>query len=325
MDVRNLVGAALIAMAGGAAAQALGAEAVLDGGNVVLSGSLGVTALSGEEIVYYDAGSPIVVSRLFWQSLAPVLTTGLDVKLPGGWTLKGGAQMAVGGLSYMEDYDWIDPASYAFDDWSDRSQHPDTNLDWYFNGSMFVGHDFAAGDHATVNVNAEVKYVDVQWTAYGGSYVYSSGPGSPRDLVGDFTPGERGITLRQMLPAALAGIDAEIAEGAWTLALSAHGGMTFNAADIDYHWQRTDIGPGGGRFEDFFRPSPYVTLAGTATYALSDSLDLFVTGTYEEMLLGRGDTKLYDQQSDTLLATYLDGEGGAFRAASVSAGLKGTF
>ena len=43
----------------------------------------------------------------------------------------------------MVDYDWL-PAfrtSFAFDQWTDRSKHPDTALLWYFNGSMFAGYN----------------------------------------------------------------------------------------------------------------------------------------------------------------------------------------
>jgi plasminogen activator len=297
-------------------------------GAVEFSAGMGVTALQGEEIVYFDVADPTVVSHLFWQSLAPVLSASLDVTIPNGWTIDANVQVGIGGNSYMEDYDWIDPASYDFDDWSDRSQHPDTRLYWYFNGQMFVGHDFHVNDGVKVNVNAGVKYVNVQWTAYGGSYVYSSGAGSPRDQAGTFPAGEKGITLNQFFPAALAGIDAEFDRGAWVFDVAAHGGMTFLAGDNDFHWMRTDIGPGGGLFDDILDSAPVVQLSGTAKYALSDSLDMFLTGTYEEVFTARGGTDVYGLDGmggSSYLGSFPDAAGGNFRAASITAGLSGQF
>src|SRR5437868_1263663 len=109
--------------------------------SVQLSGGVGVLAVEGNAYVYNRTGSQNVLSRLTWQSVSPMLTTGLDVKLPEGWTLGAEAQVGLSGNSYMEDYDW-QGGSFAENDWSDRSQHDNINLDWYFNGSMKVGHDF---------------------------------------------------------------------------------------------------------------------------------------------------------------------------------------
>jgi outer membrane protease len=296
-------------------------------GTIVLSGGIGVTSLEAEEIVYYDVGDPTVVSYLLWQSTAPLLTANLDIAIPDGWTFSAHAQVAMSGDSTMADYDWIDPASYDFDDWSDRSISPDTNLDWYFNGSLFVGHDFAVSDGLKINLNAGLKYVDVQWSAYGGSYVYSSGPGSPRDLVGDFPDGELGITYRQFFPAAVVGLDAEFQHDAWTFDIAAHGGVTFMAGDTDTHWLRTDIGPDGGFFDDTLSSAPVVQLAASASYALSESLDFVVSGAFEQIFVARGDTDMYGLDGDTMeyIDTYIDQVGGGFRSASLTAGLKGRF
>jgi plasminogen activator len=313
------------------AVPALAEDMQASGGNSVMSWGLGtgVTFLHGEEIVYAYSGDPTVLSHLFWDSTAPVLSANLDVTLPEGWTFKGSAVMSMGGDSYMEDYDWIDPSSYAFDDWSHRSQHPDTNLDWYFNGQLFVGKDVIDHDGMKVNINGGVKYINVQWTAYGGSYVYSSGPGSPRDLTGDFPDGEKGITFQQIFPAAMAGIDASFTHDAWDFAVSAHGGMTFSPGVYDHHWMRTDLGPGGGLFTYVIDSAPIAEISGTATYAFSDTLSFFLTGSYDTVFTTRGDQQVDSLAPDgSVLGPYAyapDAVATNFGAFTVTAGLKGNF
>jgi len=319
-------GAAFAALLGSAVPVLAQDSVTLADGAITLSGGVGVVNLHAEEIVYLDSGDPTVLSLLLWDSTAPLLTTQMDVKLPEGWTLRGQAQFAMGGDSYMEDYDWIDPASYDFDDWSHRSQHEATDLEWYFNGSLLVGHDLSVGDGVTVNLNGGLKYTYARWTAYGGNFVYSTTPDSPRDAVFSAPDDEIGITYQQHFPAAIAGLDATIEQDDWTFDVSAHGGMTFLAYDIDNHWQRTENGnPEGLRFEDIFVPAPLVSVAGKATFAVSDSLDMFVGGTWEQIFTARGDTDIYAEHNDDDLGSFPDGAGGNLGSFSLTAGLTGTF
>jgi outer membrane protease len=284
-------------------------------------GSVGVVALEANEYVYVAPGSDTRLSHLIWQSTAPVLSAGLDVKLPDGWTVAAKGQFALGGDSYMEDYDWIDPwATGTGDgDWSHRSQHDDTDLDWYFNGSILFGYNIAVGDTVTVNLNGGFKYTDVQWAAYGGSYVYSNDNDGPRGDVGNFANGEPGITYRQTFPAVVAGLDIQHSAGPLTLGASAHAGLTFSAVGDDYHWMRNR------NFVDHMQSAPLVAVSASVDYEVADGMHLFVQGTAEQTFTARADTDIYYISSGAYDESYPDAAGGDLFAASLSLGVKGKF
>lgn len=295
-------------------------EEAADAG-VVAWGSIGVISLEANELVYDDVGSDTRLSQLIWQSTAPVLTAGLDVSLPEGWTFTAKAQVAMSGDSYMEDYDWIPPYATGTgdDDWSDRSQHPDTRLDWYFNGSLLLGYNLLNADGVKLNVNGGFKYTDVQWAAYGGSYVYSEN--GYHDEVGEFPAGEKGITYRQMFPAVVVGLDGEITDGDWTFGAGAHAGLTFNAQDDDHHWQRTPPLD----FIDKLVSAPLVSAEASVGYKIADKTQIYLSGSAEQIFTARGDTEVYDNDTGELLEVDLDGAGADLFAATISVGIKGTF
>jgi outer membrane protease len=305
----GLLAAATLTVAGPAQAQDM----------VTFSGSIGVITLEANEYVYVAPGDDTRLSHLIWQSTAPVLNAGFDVSLPDGWTFAAKAQVALGGDSYMEDFDWIAPYATGTgdDDWSDRSQHDDTDLDWYFNGSMLIGYDMALTDTVTVNVNGGLKYTDVQWAAYGGSFVYSDG--APRDTVGDFPDGEPGITYRQTFPAAVAGLDIEHSDGPLTVGASVQAGVTFSAVGDDHHWMR-DV-----NFIDTLESAPLLAVGASAGYEVAEGVQLFVAAQAEQIFTARADTDAYDISTGDYLWTEEDQAGGDLFAASVSVGLTGSF
>lgn len=298
---------------------ASGEDSVAD--SVTVWGGLGVISLQANELVYDDVGSDTRLSQLIWQSTAPVLTAGLDVSLPEGWTFTAKAQMAMSGDSYMEDYDWIPPYATGTgdNDWSDRSQHDDTRLDWYFNGALLLGYNLVQTEGLRLNVNGGFKYTDVQWAAYGGSYVYSEG--AYHNEVGDFPDGEKGITYRQMFPAIVAGLDGEITDGDWTFGGGAHAGLTFNASDDDHHWARKPPLD----FIDKLVSAPLVSVEGSVGYKIADKTQIYLAGSAEQIFTARGDTEVYDNDTRELLETDLDGAGADLFAATISVGVKGTF
>lgn len=331
MNVRGLLPGLMAVLSLGvalpAAAADLGQENALvvdeATGQAIVSvyGGIGILSLEANEFVYAGPGSDTRLSQLIWQSTAPVLTAGLEVALPEGWTLAAKAQVAMGGDSYMEDYDWIAPwaTGTGDDDWSHRSQHDDTDLDWYFNGSVLLGHDFAVSDNVTVNLNGGFKYTDVQWAAYGGSYVYSNG--GFRNDVGDFPDGEPGISYRQSFPALVAGIDAEMVQDKWTFGVSAQGGFTLYGTGDDHHWQRNPV----LNFIDHLESAPLLSVGASASYEVADGMNIFLAGTAEKIFTGRGDTDIYNDETGVLIGTELDGAGGDLFAASITGGIKGTF
>lgn len=324
MNSRNVLRGLTLALSLGVALPAMAADfdaeetlVVEEEGIFTFTGGIGIVSLEANEYVYQSSTSDNRLSQLIWQSTAPMLTAGLDVDLPEGWTLSAKVQAAIAGDSYMEDYDWIAPYATGTgdDDWSDRSQHDDTDLDWYFNGTLLLGHNFAVSDNVTVNVNGGFKYTDVQWAAYGGSYVYSEG--GYRNDVGDFDDGDPAIRYRQQLPAIVAGIDAQIVQDAWTFDLSAHGGVTFSGATTDNHWMRDLVITGE------VQSAPILSVAGQASYEVSDGMSVFLGGSLEQVFTGRADAH-YDE---AVLPdfSYPNGQGASLFAASITGGIKGTF
>jgi plasminogen activator len=287
-------------------------------GDVRVWGGVGVLWLEGNEYVYQSGTTDDRLSQLIWQSTAPVLTAGLSVALPEGWTFAVDGKVGLSGDSYMEDYDWIAPynTGYGDDDWSHRSQHDDTNLDWYFDGTVKVGHDFAVGDNVTVNVNGGLKYTDIQWAAKGGSYIYSTG--GYRNDVGDFPDGEPAITYRQQFPAAVAGIDLTMVQDAWTFEMSAQGGFTFAATTTDNHWMR-DL-----EITTEVESAALAAVSAKATFAVTEDMNLFIGGSAEQIFTGRADAH-YDYAVAPPDFDYDNGQGADLFAATLTAGIMGTF
>lgn len=285
---------------------------------VRLRGSIGMLAIEAREHVFPSAGSTDNLSLLIWQGVAPMATGEVLVRLPDNWTVAGKLRAAISGDSYMEDYDWAGPyfVSYESDDWTHRSQHPDTSLEWYFDGSLALGRDLVVEENVRVNLNGGFKYTDVQWTAVGGSYVYSSG--GFRDDAGTFAD-EPAITYRQQIPTLFAGVDVEASESGWTYGTSAKFGMTLFGLATDDHWMR--VPP--RRFVDVLRPAPMVSLSASAGYEVSDNLGLFFEGAVEKVFLGRADTEIYDGGSH--IGTSVDTAGAELGTLSISAGLQGSF
>lgn len=292
----------------------------VDANDYQLRGGIGIIGIEAREYVYNGSGSQDVLSLLIWQSAAPVLTAGFQIALPDGWTFDADVQVALSGDSYMEDYDWLTPfrPSFAFNDWTHRSQHPNTNLDWFFDGRLAIGKDMQLNPDALVNLHGGFKYTDVQWTATGGSYIYSTG--GFRDDTGNFGAGTDVIIYRQKLPAVFAGANAQMTHGQWGFGIGAHAGMTFLGEAVDEHLLRTPP----LRFVDKFNMAPLAGAEAEVSYDTGGA-DLFLKGSIEKVFLARADTQTYNNNTGTLLSTTANGAGGELISGTVTTGFKGDF
>jgi outer membrane protease len=294
---------------------------------IELRGGFGAIGIEAQEHVFVQAGSGNHLSLLVWQSVAPMATIGVDVNLPDDWTVKARARAAMSGDSYMQDYDWFGPdfINYSFDNWTHRSQHPNTNLDWYLDASIAIGRNLIVEPNAKLNLNGGLRYTDVQWSAVGGSFVYSDftvdNPGNNfHAYTGNFAD-VPAITYRQQLPVLFAGLDAEVSDGELTYRAEAQAGMTFMGLATDHHWMRTPP----LRFLDHIKPTPVVALSASATYDFSDNLGAFVEGSVEKVFMGRADAETYDHTTGALLSRTADTGGAELGTISLSAGIKGSF
>lgn len=289
-------------------------------------GGFGVLSLEANEIVYAGPTTSNKLSHLIWQSTAPMVAGAMNIALPDGWSLAARAQVAMSGGSYMEDYDWFGPdwVSYDPEDWTHRSQHDATNLDWYFNGSVLLGRDFELDNGYRINLNGGFKYTDVQWAAFGGSYVYSDSPLADhpgdhfREHTGTESDSEAAITYRQSFPALVAGINFAGQEGPLSFNAGLQSGFTIQGAADDQHWMTAY------HFVDDLGSAPLLGVNLTLGYEVADGMNLFLEGTMEKIFTGRGNEYVYDLIDDTL-AIAPDMGGGDLFAASFSGGIKGTF
>lgn len=279
----------------------------------------GLIALEAREWVFTAPGSTDNLSLLIWQSLAPTITANFSARSLDGWTIDVDGQIAGFGDSYMQDYDWIAPNNTGFgpDDWSDRSQHPDTALEWYLNGSLKVGNNVFMTGNSTVNLNAGLELTSTSWTASGGSAIYSDG--GFRNVELDFTEGEPGITYRQLFPEIFAGVDGTMQEGPWQLSGGAKAGVTMMATATDIHWLRDR------RFEETIDPALVLAANARLAYQVEDGMQVFVAGQIDNIFLGRSDTVIYEHSTGAEVFDSPDASGAQLFSATFTAGLTGSF
>jgi len=283
-----------------------------------LSGSIGLANLWADELVFDENGKRL--SRLIWESNAVKIVTGtLDVELPKEWQLRLTAAVGFDGNGHMRDYDWIPPFAEpgsGMDAWSDRSIHPDTRLDHYFRIEGEIGRALYDLGTSSFGLGGGLRYTDVKWSAYGGTYAYSAD--SFRDSRGAFRNGEPGISYRQQLPVPYAAVNGSQRLGDWIFTSALQGGFTLGARGVDDHWQRSL------NFVDRFEATPVVAANIEAGYSLTAQTLFYVGAAFEKMFEANADSSAtYVPTGEQ--ETYDGGGGGAFRSMSVSVGVKGRF
>ncbi|MBP1850712.1 outer membrane protease [Rhizobium halophytocola] len=286
------------------------------GDTVFASFDAGYSRLSAEESVNIDG---FRLSELDWKSEnVPTLRGALGINITPTWQIKAEGRIGFKGDGEMRDYDWIPPYYINTGDggWSDRSVHPDTELDHYFSGGVEINHQLFEDGRNTLSAGIGGRYTDVQWTARGGSYVYSVS--GTRDTVGEFADGEKAITYRQKMPAVYAQVDGTRTFGRFSLDGGVEVGALIKPKTIDDHWMR-DL-----RITDEFDYAPMVAVNLTLNYALTHSASVYLAGSFDYTDFGDGDSTYVDRTAGTR-TTAADIGGATFQAAYVGAGIKGSF
>ena len=162
--------------------------------------------LTGEanEYVY---GYGRTISQLIWETDSLYMAgVGATLKL-GRWvSLQGDVWSKItDGEGTMNDYDWL----YSTGAWSHWSQHDDTDVTKGtivdLSGAVFPL-QMLEKYHLSLSGLLGFRMENYEWEARGGTYVYSSNGGF-RDLSGDFTEGELGITYEQLFYYPYLGLD----------------------------------------------------------------------------------------------------------------------
>ncbi len=310
----KLAGLVILALSNSAQAQDL--LPGQDDAPLSLSGDVGFINLSSNELVYRGEKR---VSQLAWKSEGVQIYTGtLLISLPREWRLTATAGIGLNGNSHMVDHDWIAPFSPGIDDnqWSHRSLHPDTRLDHFFTAGVEIGRDLWVKDQTTAGLGLGFKYADVQWSAWGGSFLYSQN--SFRDSRGEFSDSEKGISFRQRLPVPYLGIHVAHISGNWSLEGALQGGLAVAASSTDNHWIRRLT------FDDRYDVVPTLALKAKAAYSLRENLSLYLSGGFDTMIRAKGDTTITstNQPGSEIIR---NSAGGDYRSMMISFGLKGAF
>lgn len=284
-------------------------------GSVKLSGSSGLQYLQSTEMRYYTNGAR--ASQLDWKSSNVLLNSAKVQATIDGWVLRASGSVGTGGNGHMVDRDWIAPFSTndSDSDWSHRSISPNTKLDHFYQAGLEFGQVVYDANGAKIDITAGYKLTDVQWTAWGGSYIYSVN--SFRDVTGDFGS-VKGITFRQHLPVAYIGVNGSQNYGAWTFGGKIQLGGTVNAFTVDDHWLRNL------HATERYRFSTALALAGSAQYNFSDHFSAFASANFDGVFRIKSNVNINDQMKNVTYK-FTDQSGGDFMSAGVAVGLKATF
>ena len=286
------------------------------GDQFTLRAGFGYSWITANEYVYDDGNR---ISRLIWESEAPVLTAALKVELWENVVFSANGKLGFSGSSHMRDFDWLGPyvRGYAAQDWTHYSTHPSTTLDHYVDLDAALGRRLSLGEGRLLTLQAGFKYTDIKWTANDGPYIYSRN--GFRDTAKlDYTTLPT-IGYQQRYAGLFLGAEAEMRHAAWTLTALVKGGLTFSANDTDHHYFRKL------RFEDDIGTLPFLTVGARADYALSASAGLYLGVELDTYFRGTGDASMYDMATGALLDTFNDGSGMDFQSTTVSAGFRLAF
>lgn len=285
-----------------------------DGATASLDAGLG--NLYAKEYVYNGRWKN---SELQWESKGVAMLRGsLNIDITPDWRLRGEARTGFKGNGHMVDYDWIYPytTSNGDSDWSHRSVHSGTELDHYVAGNIEVTRSIFEDELDRIDFGIGARYTDVQWTAYGGSGIYSVG--GFRDTAFTIPAGTKGITYRQQIPVVYATLANEHRMGDFTFNGALQAGAMINAKATDDHWLR-DL-----TFVDKFSAAPSFAAKAGIDYNIAPRAAVYLEGAYEYTAFKRGDSTVRDTTngSSTL---YKDTAGGNFSAATINIGIRGSF
>ncbi|OOO26843.1 outer membrane protease [Agrobacterium salinitolerans] len=290
--------------------------AMAEPGGITASLDAGVLNIKATETLYSGSHKN---SQLDWKTTnAMALRGSLGLELSPDWRIKTEGRIGFAGDGYMTDYDWLYPyyKDTSKEGWSHRSQHGDTRLDHYLAGSIELNRTLLEDPLQHLSAGIGFRYTDVQWSSYGGSYIYSSR--GFRNYVGDFGNGEKAITYRQQIPVFYGNLNGGRKFGNWSLNAGVEGGAMVYAKATDDHWMRSI------RFTDKFDIGGMFGAKAGIAYNLTENASIYLDGAYEYTSFGRGDKTAtsFGSGSGTV---YGNAGGGDMQSLFVGMGVKGRF
>lgn len=183
----------------------------------------------------------------------------------------------------MDDYDWIDSNNPGT--WSDWSTHPDTDVDLVEHIDINVEKEIYNDETNSINLVLGYKDENTDFTAYGGTYIYSSS-GILRDQTGSFSG--KGITYKHNVSMPYAKLEYVYSEREYKLFAGVSYSPKVSVEDYDTHHLR-DL-----QFDSTFEDGKYKGFNVGLEYRYDKSLSFdleYNKAIYEEI---KGNTKRTD-------------------------------
>ncbi len=297
--------------------------------DMLTSDRLSVSAYGGlltgmaQEFVFDTTGNTI--SRLDWRSSISVVGGEANIRIVDTLKVHIGGYTSLGsGNGAMDDYDWLYTSSVSAtsSNWTHWSTSPNTQT----LGARMLEADLryqlldwrtSRGERMTFDLLGGLRYTAMNWTANGGTYVYSTG-GSFRNSTGAL-PDTPVISYEQNVYLPYIGLGTDWTNGRYETAAEITGTLFGWGNARDQHYLRTleitqnftSMAMISARFMAGYRVLPNVTLFGRLDYQ-----QIFLTkapGTYRDY--GSGVTTTYNYPVNGTLSQTL----------VLAAGLKGRF
>lgn len=255
-----------------------------DGGQVSVAFSAGYLQGDADEIVYdYETpdGSRRKLSHLTWD-LSDVIMGGgeLGFRVNDRWSLHAGAWLALSeGSGEMDNYDWLDPST---PDWTDYSLSNVDITEGYI-VDFNVAYAFYQREDGTARIMLGYKQNGWSWEDYGVYALYPEYDYVPLDLGG-----ETGITYEQEFRMPYVGVSGEYRRDRFTVSGYAVWSPIVSAEDWDHHIERTIY------FHGAFEGGDMLGLGLEARYALKENLYLTASLEQQTIDLIVGDVELLD-------------------------------
>lgn len=261
------------------------ADVPLRGDTVSAEPFVGFLRGTAGEYVYSAANPKTKISQLDWSVNTLVVGGRLAVRPFDNLTLRGRFWASVSSDGDMKDYDYFG-GFYGKDSWTHKSTHSDTRLGrtWQADGS--VAWAYYGGPDLALTAIAGFRHYQVEYNAYGGSYLYSTS--AFRDTPGSFSPGELGISYRQTWQTPYVGLGAAYNGPNWAVSAEVIGSPFVMARDRDYHALRTTL------FKGELETTSMVGFSAGMEYRLSDMFSISGRLDYQYFLQARGGTTIVD-------------------------------
>jgi outer membrane protease len=252
--------------------------------------SAGQMNVTGREFIYDGPGGNKVSQLDYISNELGIISAKVGVRVTPWVRLDFLGTTALSGESESDDYDWIQPPSFDFDDWTHHSHSDDTDIDGIHQLDASTRVELFRHPNFEIGVLGGVRWDHFAWSVKGGDYVYSSmDPATGarigfRDDIGSFKAEQLGLSFEQdyITPYLGVGINAHL--GKLTLEGNVKGSLWATVDAVDKHYLRAFRGFQGFTSRTQVDGGEMSSFNVGASYAITDSLS--ISGNFERQVFG---------------------------------------